>query len=337
MTERVVKIDIAEIAHALKTRKNNNQSMVLLLGSRAGALFHSQSFYETMKGYSNRNFNMLSRQEQFVECYKLLQQGRFGDREIHSILTHSLREKTAIEVNICLAELVKQDLFDIILSTNVDTFLEDAFKDAGMKEQHDFDVIIPKPDSSLHDLIYSDKRLSCKMIKAFGDLGPRVYSVAKRDFYLDSIHNLKGILEHILARDVLVIGFDPAWDAEMLRAFPAGNGSLWLVTEEDVHNRHPLASLAKHGRQVKCITGKMGSSEQFLKALHWHFYERMPMSYQVVHDMNRELVALRNKLDKLETIYSEVQAVHKELLYLQEKCSHCSESNRGNVTLTNDC
>ncbi len=123
-----------------------------------------------MKGYSTRNFNALSHQEQFVECYKLLQQDRFGEWEIHSILTLSLQEKTAIEVNICLAELVKQDLFDIILSTNVDISLEDAFKETGMKEQHDFDVIIPKPDSPLHDLIYSDKRLSCKVIKAFGDL-----------------------------------------------------------------------------------------------------------------------------------------------------------------------
>jgi len=290
-----------------------------------------------MKGYSTRNFNALSHQEQFVECYKLLQQDRFGEWEIHSILTLSLQEKTAIEVNICLAELVKQDLFDIILSTNVDISLEDAFKETGMKEQHDFDVIIPKPDSPLHDLIYSDKRLSCKVIKAFGDLGSRAYNVGKRDFYLDSLEDLKRLLENILARDILVIGFDPVWDAEMLRAFTVGKGSLWLVTEEDVRNRHPLVSHVLQGRQVKRITGKIGSSEQFLKALHWQFYERMPMSYQLVHDTLRELKALHDKLNKIEAIHSDVQAVHKELLYLQEIFSHCSDNNRGNVTLTNDC
>src|SRR6266571_6336707 len=100
MAEKILKVDIAEIAHALKMRKDNNQSMVLFLGSRAGALFRSQLFHEIMKGYSTRNFNTLSRQEQFVECYKLLQQDRFGDREIHTILTQSLREMAAIEVNI---------------------------------------------------------------------------------------------------------------------------------------------------------------------------------------------------------------------------------------------
>ncbi len=336
MAEKRLRVDIAEIAHTLKMKKNNNQSMVLFLGSRAGALFRSEPLYEFMKPYSTRSFDNLSDQERFVECYKLLRQGRFGEREIHSILAPSLQEKAAIEVNICLANLVKQDLFDIIVSTNVDTFLEKAFKETEMKEHHDFAVIDPKRDA-LHDFIYSDKRLSCKVIKTFGDFDSREYNVAKRDFYLDSIPDLKSILENILARDVLVIGFDPTWDEEMIRAFPAGKGSLWLVMEEDVSTRHPLVSLAKHGRPVKCITGKMGNCEQFLKALYWHLYEKMPVNYQLVHDTLRELEALHNKLNQLERIHSDVQAVHKELLHLKKKWGHCLDNTRENVTLTNDC
>ena len=161
--------------------------------------------------------------------------------------------------------------------------------------------------------------------------------IARRDFYLDSIQDLKGILEHILAHDVLIIGFDPVWDAEMARAFPVGNGPLWLVTEEDVSNRHPLASLVKHGRQVKCITGKIGSSEQFLKALYWHLYEKMPVNYQLVHDTLHTLEILHHKLNNLEIIHGDIQAVYKEIVYLREKFSHWSDNNRENVTLTNDC
>ncbi len=47
----------------------------------------------------------------------------------------------------------------------------------------------------------------------------------------------------------------------MARAFPVGKGPLWLVTEEDVRNKHPLASHVLQGRQVKRITGKIGSCE----------------------------------------------------------------------------
>jgi hypothetical protein len=332
---RIVTVDITDLVNTLKMRKNNNQGMVLFLGSRAGGLFYSQSFYNIMKGYCSYSFKTLTHQEQFVECFKLLQQECFGDKDIHNILKQSLRERATTEANIYLAELVQQDLFDIIISTNVDTFLEDAFKEVGLKEEHHFDVIIPKPHPSLHNLIHSGKRLSCKVIKAFGDLGSRVYTVAKRDSYLDSIQELKGILEHILARETLVIGFDPVWDQEMARAFPAGEDSLWLVAEEDIRNKHPLALLGQQGRLVKRITGK---TEQFVEALHWHFYERMPVSYQVVHDMYVELRSLRNKLDKLETIHSDIQKVHQELLHLQKEISVISpENDKENVTLTNNC
>ena len=330
MAGKIAEVNIAEIAYALKTKKDNNQSMVLFLGSRAGSLYRSQSFYDIMKVYSTRNFKALSRQRQFVECYRLLQQeDRFGDREIHSILMQSLQEKAAVEVNICLAELVKQDLFDIIISTNVDTFLEDAFKEMGMKEQHDFDVINPERDS-LYDLVYSDKRLSCSVIKTFGDVAARAYNIVRRDYYLDSVQGLKDLLENILARDVLVIGFDPVWDAEMVRAFTVRDSPLWLATEEDVTIRHPLGSLAKHGRQIKYIGGTIGSSEQFLKALHWHLYEKMPVNYQLVRDTLYHLEAIHRELNELQTIHSEVQAVYQKVLYLQEKFNHWSDSNEGN-------
>ena len=273
VSEKILKVNIADIAHALKMRKNSNQSTVLFLGSRAGVLFRSQPFYEIMKQYSTRNFNTLSHQEQFGECYKLLQQDRFGKREIHSILTQSLREIAPTEANICLAGLVKQRIFDIIVSTNIDTSLEDAFKETGMKEPHDFDVCIPEHDA-LHHLTYSGKKLSCRVVKAFGDLGSRKYNIAGRGFYLDALQDLKNLVAHISTCDVLVVGFDPVWDADMTHAFTVGKGSFWLVTEEDSPNTHPLASFANQERQVKHVTGKFASSEQFLKALHQHFYER---------------------------------------------------------------
>lgn len=106
---------------------------------------------------------------------------------------------------------------------------------------------------------------------------------------------------------------------------------------EYVSTRHPLASHILQGRPVKCITGKKGSCEQFLKALYWHLYEKVPVNYQLVHDTLGELEALHNKLNQLERIHSDVQAVHKELLYLKKKWGHCSDNTRENVTLTNDC
>src|SRR5215813_5796629 len=108
MSARIVKAEITDIAHMLKIRKKNNQGMVLFLGARAGNLFHCQDFYEVLKGYSTSNFAIHSREEQFADCYKILQRGRFGEKEIDTILTSSLRHMAVAEAHTCVAELVKE-------------------------------------------------------------------------------------------------------------------------------------------------------------------------------------------------------------------------------------
>lgn len=285
MKEEMSKADVIEIAHVLKARKNNYQGMVLFLGSRAGGLFHNQSFYEIMRGYSTHNFNLLTHEEQFSECYKILQKGRFSENEIHIILTLSLKDMLTTEANICLAELIKQDFFDIIISTNVDSVLEDALKDIGMKEPHDFEVLIPGRDS-FQDVVYSDRHFACKIIKTFGDLPSRVYNMVSREVHIDNTQGLKDHLQNILARDVLVIGFDPVWDADILQTFTMQKSSLWFVTEREFSTNHPFISHIEQERQFKFIE-KIGSCEQFLKALYWHLHGRMPGNYHLAHEESR--------------------------------------------------
>lgn len=317
---KIVKAEITEIAHMLKIRKKNNQGTVLFLGARAGSLFHCQSFYDTLKVYSTTNFDIRSRSDQFAECYKVLRKGRFGEKEIHTILTDSLQDTVVAEANTCVAELIKEGVFDTVVSTNIDNHLEDALKALGMKEQYDFGVFLPDPErESFQDFLFSEPRQSCKIIKAFGDLSSRGYNISKRDFWLDAILGMKKNLEHILARDVLVIGFDPVWDEEMMRVFPAEKNSLWLASEEDVTVKHPFWSLAKYGRPVKHITGKAGGFEHFFKALYWQLYERMPIDDQLVRETLNELRAIRNQ----------TQEIYQEFLLLKEKFTRYLEKKGG--------
>ena len=83
-----------------------------------------------------------------------------------------------------------------------------------MRELYDFEVLIPE-----RTVARADTMPARMVIKVFGDIYSRVYNVTNRDFYLDSLPDLKSLLERHLARDVLVIGFDPVWDAEILRVF----------------------------------------------------------------------------------------------------------------------
>jgi hypothetical protein len=307
--------------------------MVLFLGARAGSLFHSQAFYEMLKGYSTSNFDIRSPADQFAECYKVLQKGRFSEKEIDTILTSSLRYTAVAEAHTCVAELIKEGVFDIIISTNIDNHLEDALKELGMKEQYDFGVFLPDPErQSLQEFLFSEPRQSCKIIKTFGDLSSSVYKISKRDFCLDAILGMKNYLENILARDVLVLGFDPVWDAEMLRVFPAEKNSLWLASEEDVSVKHPFWSLARHGRPIKLIMGKAGRFEQFFKALYWQLYERMPINDQLIRGTLNELRIIRNQLSQLGKIYNQTQEVYQEVVLLKEKLDGYIDKREGDNT-----
>lgn len=318
MSGKVVKRTIADLGEILKMNAKNNQSMVLFLGSRAGGLFRSPEFYNMMAKYSTRNFSFLSQEERFVECYRIFQKDRFDESVLDTILKLSLHDMEIIEASICLAEFIKQDLFNVIISTNIDAFLEEALKEIGVKEHH-FSVFIPE-HTDLHDFIYPDERLTTHIIKCFGDLASRVYNIKSRDFYLDHVLDMKKHLESILTRDVLIIGFDPVWDTEMLRAFPAEGKTCWLISEEEVTARHPFVMQVKQGRGVKCITGKVGSYEQSLKALYWHLSERMPTNYQLIRDTLTELRHMRNHIGMLR---DEVRSVDKKVSSLHQHVEQC--------------
>lgn len=300
MSGKIVKKKITDLAEILKWNKANSQRMVLFLGSRAGGLFRSPQFYNSIKEYSGKqNFHLLPRNEQFAECYRVIHKEHVDESLLDKILKSAVHDREIIEASICLAEFVQYDLFDVIISTNIDTFLEDALTKINIKE-YEFEVFIPKK-MDIHDLQYSEKALITRVIKIFGDLPSRVYNIAKRDFYLDNVvlQDMKDYLENVLARDVLIIGFDPLWDQEMLRVFSPNGKACWLVSEEEISNNHPFAQLVKDGRDFQCIVGKSESYEQVLKLLYWQFFEKMPHNYQTIRDMRTELGNIRNYIGQL--------------------------------------
>lgn len=180
MPGRSVEKNIADIAEALKLKQRNNQSMVLLLGSRAGGLFRSKDFFATLKEYSMRSFDLLSREGQFAESYKALKQDRFNEKNIYALLVSSLQGVTLSEADIYLAQFIKHGLFNVIISTNTDGLLEKALEYVEMRELYDFEVLIPE-----RTVARADTMPARMVIKAFGDIYSRVYNVTNRDFYLD--------------------------------------------------------------------------------------------------------------------------------------------------------
>src|SRR2546428_2634945 len=315
MPGEVPKSDVPDMAKQLEFRKKHNQRTVLFLGARAGGLFRSSQFYDTIRQFSKRDFAELSQFEKFSECYKVLQEKRFSERDRFSILSGFLKDVRTIYADVCLAELVKDGFFDLVISTNIDDLIEQAFAQVELHELEHFQVLIPRHGIDL-DIIHSQKHIACWLIKAFGDLSSRSYTIVKRDTDKpnDEYPHLKDFLEKNLAGDILAIGLDPTWDPVVLAAFPNRGGSYWFVNEQDLAD-HPLVESTWQGRQVQTIAGNEGSYESFFTTLYEHLSKgRMPGNYQFMRDIHMQLQAIRDDLKQLLVMRDDITSLRKEIL-----------------------
>src|SRR5437016_762787 len=167
MSRLAIETNIEEIASALVTQRDLGQRTVLFLGARAGGLFGNEFLYETLKNFSLLNFDILSNVDKFRECYNVLSK-HFTESEKHNILVGALATLRYKEEDKLLAELVKAGLFEFIISTNIDTLLEDACSSWGLREPDDYRVSILGVDE-IRQIEQNKPRFS-SIIKVFGDL-----------------------------------------------------------------------------------------------------------------------------------------------------------------------
>ena len=171
-----------------------------------------------------------------------------------------------------MAKLLKQGVFDIIISTNVDNLLEQVLEKEGMKELHDFDVFSPKFDTT----ICSERKFSRRIIKVFGELRTRDYAYTMmRDVRLRSTQNLEEVLKKELARNILTIGLDPVWDVDILNAIPSQGEAFWYISEEEPNKLPALHEISK-ARQGELLVGVNGGYSNVLKELYELLKVRTP-------------------------------------------------------------
>jgi hypothetical protein len=304
---------IEEVARLLEVRRQNNHRTVLILGARAGRLFRSEDFFKTLQMFSKRNFSNLSRSQQFAECFFILKSFSFSDADLYTIISAPLQNSVTTMADTCLAELVSQGYFDAIITTNIDNGLEKALYEIGMKEHHDFEIVLPSSNyqPSSYQQFWEEQRLPLRITKVFGDFSLRNYSMQKHTSSFLKKPELEKFLQRTLARDTLVIGIDPTWDEALLQVLPKSAGTLYFVNEEDLTAFEPISSFLQD-RQAQYI---LASYDKFIKGLYFNLSEvTLPLNYQLVRDM----------LDELHTVKKQLANLQNEIKDLQNEKSNLS-------------
>src|SRR5579859_3052329 len=264
------RIDITELAELLEDRKNNNQKFALILGSRTGALFRSQNFAEEMAPYSTRSFVDMNERDRFSECYTSLQAAKkqMSSSDLEILLHQQIRNINFSMADDCLAELVEQKVFKLILSANADELIYDAFTTLGLKEKQDFvDFDLGRQSSTVDQIISHEKISACKIIKFYNDVDAFVHSLDKPQMQAEICQSVKKLLERMWIKEVLLLGIDPIWDNLLLSALPARIKTIWFVNEDE-QVKETFRSTYEGVEHFQFITGGQGGYEKFLKALY---------------------------------------------------------------------
>jgi hypothetical protein len=307
------------LAELLEDRKNNDQKFALILGSRTGALFRSQGFAEEMAPYNTRSFVGMNERERFSECYISLQAAKkqMSSSDLEIILNQQVRNINFSMADDCLAELVAQKVFKLILSANADDLIYAACTTSELKEKQDFvdfDLGRLSITETVDEIISHEKISACKMIKLYNDVDAFVYSLDKPQVQEELSQCVSKLLERMWIKEVLVVGIDLTWDNLILSALPSRIKTVWFVNEDE-QVKDAFRSAYEGVEEFRFITGGQGGYEKFLKAVYWQINPGIPpRHYELTGQLQNQLNVMHHDLI---SIKDGIQSLHAEFKLLQ--------------------
>jgi hypothetical protein len=261
----------------LELRRRNNHQTILLLGSRAGALYRSLSFYGYCQQHTSHNLQTHSLVWSFRECYKVLLQRQLGERELHATLYDAFKDLRNLlgmynEGDGFFAEIVRRGYFREIISTNIDDIVERALFRVGLIEGTDFEVLIPGKRP-----LPKERNSPYRLTKVFGDWLSREYTIYNRQSYITDNAELNQYLRSLLHGHVLAVGIDPLWDNSILHLLHDAPTTLWFVNgEKDIIYDQRVAPILDQVKSVAAL-GQNYSYEEFWRSLYQQLcIERIP-------------------------------------------------------------
>jgi hypothetical protein len=325
--------NIEYMARMLNTRKNaGGPATVLFLGSRTSSLFRRPALADLLKGFSNRDILSMTSVERFQGCHQILEEEfrkQNKDRDIHFIIRTALKEKQVEAADLCVAELMKQGFFDLIITTNIGSELERAFHQCGMEDPYDFEVVIPGSGGFIASKI--EKGFAFQMLKASGDFASKRYSVygynidSKKTF-LDTYPELKTSLEQVKEEEMLMVGFDHKWDKHLIDAiFRRRTGSLWYINEEQTTEDSLLFPYLQdcEAKRFEDATGEYGPffvnlcNKLGIVPTNEMTPHKLTSKDKVLHEVQNMQYTLQNGLDHLtetvDKLYQSQEATMKDI------------------------
>jgi hypothetical protein len=323
MGVREARIEIEHLARELENRKHEKLKTALVLGSRAGALFRSQKFYEDITYLSPKNLTMLSVTEQFSEAYSILkvEKDKNPVEDIRILLTSAIKNSMHSTEDTSLAELVKHNIFNTIFSLNMDDLLYSAFVRHEMKPKQDFaDFSFGRwqPEYTIQEILEYTRLNTCKLIRIYSDEQSFVYRLNNPKAQEENSRSIRHLLEKWKVKELLIVGWDPVWDDMLPSALPAALKTIWFVNEDENAKNAFLAHYQACENLYYIRTTYNGFCNGLRTQIAPDFISLHEFSRTALHDIK----AIRSELQELQELtehtQKEIEQVQKTIAFTRD-------------------
>jgi hypothetical protein len=255
---RVVPDKIKLLAELMRSRRESDEPpYVLILGSGPSVTLGGGSMRQIVKAVASSG--------DLDEFYEVLH--GLSPLERSLILRKHFAQANISSGYRSLAKLVKEGFFDILFTTNLDPFLENALADSEL-EAADLKVLVCGEQSGAETMdILECAQPRVKVVKLHGDINSDSFAFTPSEISLISSKGER-VLRHYLGYDLILIGHGPH-DYDINRAIEREGGSIWYVAQGPPETDSPVYhAMRARGTQTNIISGKFGMFDRFFDALY---------------------------------------------------------------------
>ncbi len=250
---------LAELMHS--RRESEELPYTLVLGSGSSVTLGCGAMKDVVKAIAGRG-NGASALESFYETLDGL-----SPLERYVMLRKHFSEAGDSQGYRHLAELIKMGVFNVVFTTNLDSFLEKALQAEGLQHTADFQVLVcGKQEAAQTADALESSRPRVKIVKLHGDVASRSFAFTPSEISVFGSESER-ILRRHLSGDLIVIGHGPR-DYDLNRAIEREGGAIWYVGQNPPPAVDPLyQAMRARGTHANVISGKWGLFDRFLAVL----------------------------------------------------------------------
>jgi hypothetical protein len=259
---RAVPEKIKLSAELMRSRRESDEPpYTLVLGSGSSLTLGCGAMKGVVKAIAGRG-NGASALERFYETLDGL-----SPLERYVMLRKHFSEAGDSQGYRHLAELVKLGFFNVIFTTNLDSFLENALQAEGLQCIADFQVIVCGKQKAAQTVdALESPRPRIKIVKLHGDVASRSFAFTPSEISVLGSESER-TLRRYLSGDLIVVGHGPR-DYDLNRAIEREGGAIWYVGQSHPPAVDPLyQAMRARGTHANVISGKWGLFDRFFTVL----------------------------------------------------------------------